>query len=101
MKKTALLLAFVGYFTAALVADCESRGRYSPGISKDHLAAEIGEFNCEGTLKSSVRLDREDCVNGLKADVLSGKKRTVESSRGIGACEKKTLESDFELVGVI
>ena len=85
---------------ASLGTDCESRGRHNPGIGKDHLAAEIGELNCEGALKSSVRLDRKDGVDGLKTDVLSGKKWAVESRRRIGAGEKKTLESDLELIGV-
>jgi len=80
--------------------DRESLSRHTPSISKDHLATEIGEFNCEGTLKSSVRLDRQDGVNGLKANVLSGKKRAIESRRSIGAGEKKTLERDFELIGI-
>lgn len=80
--------------------NCESRGRHTPSISKDHLSAQIGEFNREGAPKSSVRLDCKDGVNGLKADVLSGKKRTVQSRWSIGACEKKTFERDFELVRV-
>jgi hypothetical protein len=51
-------------------------------------------------VQSSVRLDRENGVNGLEADVLSGEKRTVERRRSTGTGEQKTLQRDLKLIRV-